>query len=108
MIYPPIEDLLEVTGSKFSLVVLSSRRGRQINSYFNQLGEGLGAIIPPQVTSIARKPLTIALEEIAQGKVVPEKDDDEEQEIPVVAVDSDEVELSEVIDTQTEEDPAAE
>ena len=69
MIDPPIEDLLDKVDSKFTLVTLASMRGRQINSYFNQLGEGLGAIVPPQVTSLARKPLTIALEEIAAGKV---------------------------------------
>ena len=69
MIDPPIEDLLDKVDSKFTLVTLSSKRGRQINSYFNQLGEGLGAIVPPQVTSVARKPLSIALEEIAAGKV---------------------------------------
>jgi DNA-directed RNA polymerase subunit omega len=71
MIDPPIEVLLEKTESKFTLVTLSSKRARQINSYFNQLGEGLGAIVPPQVTSVARKPLSIALEEIAAGKVRP-------------------------------------
>src|SRR5580698_2665485 len=69
MIDPPIEVVLEKTNSKFTLVTLASRRGRQINSYFNQLGEGLGAIVPPQVTSVARKPLSIALEEIAAAKV---------------------------------------
>ena len=69
MIDPPIEELLDKVDSKFTLVTLSSKRGRQINSYFNQLGEGLGAIVPPQVTSVARKPLSIALEEIAAGKV---------------------------------------
>lgn len=69
MIEPPIETLLEQVDSKFTLVTLSARRGRQINSYFNQLGEGLGSIVPPQVTSISRKPLSIALEEIYAGKV---------------------------------------
>src|ERR1700761_995222 len=69
MIDPPIEDLLDKVNSKFTLVTLSSLRARQINSYFNQLGEGLGAIVPPQVTSVARKPLSIALEEIYAGKV---------------------------------------
>jgi DNA-directed RNA polymerase subunit omega len=69
MIDPPIEDLLDKVDSKFTLVTLASKRARQINSYFNQLGEGLGAIVPPQVTSIARKPLSIALEEIAASKV---------------------------------------
>lgn len=69
MIEPPIETLLEQVDSKFTLVTLSARRGRQINSYFNQLGEGLGSIVPPQVQSISRKPLSIALEEICAGKV---------------------------------------
>lgn len=69
MIDPPIETLLEQVDSKFTLVTLSAKRGRQINSYFNQLGEGLGSIVPPQVTSISRKPLSIALEEICAGKV---------------------------------------
>jgi DNA-directed RNA polymerase subunit omega len=70
MMEPPVEELLEKTGSKFTLVSLAAKRGREINSYFNQLGEGLGALAPPQVTSVSRKPLSIALEEIAAGKVV--------------------------------------
>jgi DNA-directed RNA polymerase subunit omega len=69
MIDPPIESLLDKVDSKFTLVTLAAKRGRQVNSYFSQLGEGLGAIVPPQVTSVARKPLSIALEEIAAGKV---------------------------------------
>ena len=69
MMDPPVEVLLSKVDSKFSLVTLSARRGRQINSYFNQLGEGLGAIVPPQVTSVSRKPLSIALEEIAADKI---------------------------------------
>jgi DNA-directed RNA polymerase subunit omega len=69
MIDPPIETLLDKVDSKFTLVALAAKRGRQINSYFNQLGEGLGSIVPPQVASVARKPLSIAFEEIAAGKV---------------------------------------
>lgn len=69
MLDPPIEALLACVDSKFTLVTLSAKRARQINSYFNQLGEGLGTLVPPQVTSLARKPLSIALEEIAAGKV---------------------------------------
>ena len=69
MMDPPVENLLGKVDSKFTLVTLSARRGRQINSYFNQLGEGLGAIVPPQVTSVSRKPLSIALEEIAADKI---------------------------------------
>ena len=70
MMNPPIEDLLDRVDSKFRLVTLGARRARQINSYFGQLGEGLGAIVPPQVTSVARKPLSIAFEEIAADKIV--------------------------------------
>jgi DNA-directed RNA polymerase subunit omega len=69
MIDPPIETLLDSVDSKFTLVTLAAKRGRQVNAYFSQLGEGLGSIVPPQVASIARKPLSIALEEIAAGKV---------------------------------------
>ena len=65
---PPIEDLLDKVDSKFTLVALSAKRARQINSYYNQLGEGLGFVVPPQVTSVSGKPLTIAFEEVAAGK----------------------------------------
>ena len=71
MIDPQVEDLLDITDSKFRLVTLGAKRARQINSYFGQLGEGLGASVPPQVTSTARKPLTIAFEEIAAHKIEP-------------------------------------
>ena len=52
------------------LVTLAARRARKINSYFNQLGDGLGHMVPPQVSSVARKPLSIGFEEIAQHKIV--------------------------------------
>ncbi len=71
MMNPRIERLLEAAGSKFRLVTLGSKRARQINAYFGQLGEGLGALVPPQVASVARKPLSIAFEEISAGKIVP-------------------------------------
>jgi DNA-directed RNA polymerase subunit omega len=69
MMDPPIEALLDRVDSKYTLVSLSAKRGREVNSYFNQLGEGLGSIVPPQVTSISRKPLSIALDEVAAGKI---------------------------------------
>lgn len=69
MMYPPIEELLGKVDSKFTLVTVAAKRGRQINSYFQGLGEGLGSIVPPQVTSVSRKPLSIALEEVAAGKI---------------------------------------
>ena len=47
----------------------AARRARNINSYFNQLGDGLGHMVPPQVSSVARKPLSIGFEEIAADKI---------------------------------------
>jgi DNA-directed RNA polymerase subunit omega len=70
MMTPSIEELLGRVDSKFTLVTLGAKRARQINSYFGQLGEGLGATVPPQVTSVARKPLSIAFEEIAADKII--------------------------------------
>ena len=70
MIHPPIGRVLEKTNSRFALVVLAARRARQINAYFNQLGEGLGGYVPPQVHSMSRKPLSIAFEEIDNDNVV--------------------------------------
>jgi DNA-directed RNA polymerase subunit omega len=70
MMNPPLENLMHRTHSKFSLVTLAARRAREINSYFNQLGEGLGTMVPPQVSSTSRKPLSISFEEIAADKIV--------------------------------------
>ena len=70
MMKPGIEGLLDRADSKFSLVTLAARRARQINSYFSQLGDGLGHMVPPQVSSVARKPLSIGFEEIAAHKIV--------------------------------------
>ena len=87
---PPIEDLLDKVDSKFTLVTLAAMRAREINDYYNQLGEGLGRIVPPQVTSVSRKPLSIALEEISANKIVyerveeTEEDADEGAEVEIV------------------------
>src|SRR5207245_2202751 len=73
LMQPKLENLLGHVDSKFTLVTLSSKRAREINDYYNQLGEGLGRIVPPQVTSVSRKPLSIALEEVEAGKIVYER-----------------------------------
>ena len=69
MMNPAIENLLEETGSKFNLVTLSAMRSREITNYVGQLGQGIGSLVPPQVTSTASKPLSIAFEEIAAEKI---------------------------------------
>lgn len=102
MIYPPIEDLLEKVDSKFSLVTLGSYRARQINSYFNQLGEGLGHMIPPQVSSVARKPLSIAFEEIAADKIV------KVERLPYDEMEAEAAEMFGELPTDAAEDPSDE
>jgi DNA-directed RNA polymerase subunit omega len=71
VIEPTIDQLLDRVDSKYTLVVLAARRAREINSYYSQLGEGRGEFVPPLVESggLRNKPLSIALEEIAEDKV---------------------------------------
>lgn len=72
MIEPKIETLLEDVDSKYTLVILTAKRARQINAYFSQLGEGIAEFSPPQVPITpgrAPKALSLALREIAEGKV---------------------------------------
>src|SRR4029450_7941295 len=76
MIEPKIADLLAQVDSKYPLVTLSAKRAREINSYYNQLGEGRAEFVPPLVeTGLRNKPLSIALEEIAEGKINAERPD---------------------------------
>jgi DNA-directed RNA polymerase subunit omega len=71
MIEPKIDDLLSAVDSKYSLVILAAKRAREINSYYSQLGEGRGEYVPPLIESggLKSKPLSIALQEIAEGKI---------------------------------------
>ena len=59
---PPIDELLDKSGSKYSLVLYAAKRARQINAYYSQLGEGLLEYVGPLVeTHVHEKPLSIAL-----------------------------------------------
>jgi DNA-directed RNA polymerase subunit omega len=70
---PPIDELLEATDSKYSLVSYAAKRARQINAYYSQLGEGLLEYVGPLVeTHVHEKPLSIALREINQGLLTAE------------------------------------
>jgi DNA-directed RNA polymerase subunit omega len=65
---PPIDELLDKAGSKYSLVLYAAKRARQINAYYSQLGEGLLEYVGPLVdTHVHEKPLSIALREINEG-----------------------------------------
>ena len=79
MIEPKIEELMQAADSKYTLVIMAAKRSRQINAYFSQLGEGIAEHTPPQVPldpERAPKALSIALEEIAAGKVSFERTND--------------------------------
>jgi DNA-directed RNA polymerase subunit omega len=62
MIYPSLDILVKKVDSKYTLVVLAAKRAREIMN-----GD------PPLVESKSNKPVTIAMEEIAQGKIVYER-----------------------------------
>ena len=71
MIEPKIDDLLTHVDSRYTPVILSAKRAREINAYYSQLGEGRGEFVPPLVeSSIDSKPLAVAMEEIALGKIL--------------------------------------
>lgn len=69
---PAIDDLLEKVDSKYTLAVFGAARARQINSYRQELNAGDGNItsIGPLVPSAPEdKPLSVALEEVAEDKL---------------------------------------
>jgi DNA-directed RNA polymerase subunit omega len=49
---------------------VAAKRARQINSYYHNLGEGtFEEFPPPMVDTGSKNYLTIALEEVANGKI---------------------------------------
>ena len=68
--YPPIDELLERTGSKYALVIYAAKRARQINSHNMQLESNMIEFVGPVVEVEADdKALSIALREIANDKL---------------------------------------
>lgn len=56
---------------------LAAKRAREINNYYHSLGEGLGQYVRPLVENVdSNKPLSIAMEEIAQDKIVAQYGDE--------------------------------
>ncbi|AJM77769.1 DNA-directed RNA polymerase subunit omega [Rathayibacter toxicus] len=72
IIDPPIDELLSKVDSKYALVIFASKRARQINDYYADLHEGsLFDNVGPLVDStIDDKPLSVALHEINEDKLV--------------------------------------
>jgi len=62
---------IENGDSRYALVIVAAKRARQINDYHHQLGEGIGfdQAPPPLVESRSKNYLTMALEEVAEGKL---------------------------------------
>ena len=70
MIHPRIDELIENVDSRYALVIVAAKRARQINNYHHQLGEGtFDQFLPPLIESRSKNYLTMALEEIAEGKI---------------------------------------
>lgn len=59
MIYPSA-DKLDALGSKYALVIIAAKRARQIKDHARKL-----------VDTNSLNPITVALEEIAEGEIVP-------------------------------------
>ena len=72
IIDPPIDELLSKVESKYALVIFASKRARQINDYYADLHEGsLFDNVGPLVdSSVEDKPLSVALHEINEDKLV--------------------------------------
>ena len=69
MIHPRIDQLMDQVDSRYALVIVAAKRARQINNYHHQLGEGTFEELPPLVESRSKNYLTMAFEEIAEGKI---------------------------------------
>ena len=70
MIRPRIDTLMEHVDTRYALVIVAAKRARQINNYHHQLGEGtFDDFAPPLVESRSKNYLTMALEEIGEGKI---------------------------------------
>ena len=71
MINPRIDELMNNVDSRYALVIIAAKRARQINNYHHQLGEGTFDEFPPLVESRSKNYLTMALEEVSEGKIKP-------------------------------------
>lgn len=80
-----VDELLGKVDSRYGLVLAGARRARQINEYAATLGLNDSLGIPgPQVHTRSQHPLSIAFEELREGKLEvgfrkpPEEADEEE------------------------------
>lgn len=71
VIKPEIDTLLDTVDSKYTLCIISARRARQINDMIHGVrDQAVLSMAPSAIASLtSTKPLTLALEEIANGDV---------------------------------------
>ncbi len=57
--------------NRYTAVMVTAKRARQINSYYHSLGDGAGLDVfaAPPVTGFSRNYLSIALAEAARGEI---------------------------------------
>jgi DNA-directed RNA polymerase subunit omega len=57
--------------NRYTAVMVTARRARQINSYYHSLGEGggLDSFAPPPVANFTKNYLSIAMAEAARGEI---------------------------------------
>lgn len=58
MLYPPVAELVDKTGSRYQLVNLVAKRARTISSDAEENGE-----------SLEKKPVSMAIDEVYTGKL---------------------------------------
>ena len=72
MIKPRLDTLLgeDRVDSPYAAVLIAAKRARQVNSYYQSLGEGaFEEHVPPMVETTSKNYLKIALDEIAADKI---------------------------------------
>jgi DNA-directed RNA polymerase subunit omega len=57
--------------NRYTAVMVTAKRARQINSYYHSLGEGggLDSFAPPPVATFSKNYLSIAMAEAARGEI---------------------------------------
>lgn len=57
--------------NRYTAVMVTAKRARQINSYYHSLGEGgmLEGLMPSLPSNLSRNYLSIAMHEVARGEI---------------------------------------
>jgi DNA-directed RNA polymerase subunit omega len=57
--------------NRYTAVMVTAKRARQINSYYHSLGEGggLDGFVPPLLATVSKNYLSIAMSEAARGEI---------------------------------------